>query len=144
MGDWTDQLTGYDETFSNTEADGQPPDGSYDVTVSGAEVFSARDGTIYLNVKFQTDQNGTATKLVALNVPPERMQFTKRDLISLGYEGKLSEVESILTWLEGSKYKISLYRRNGYPVVSVDELVSKGEGATVGASAGSDADDLPF
>lgn len=144
MSEWAAELSQYDEQFSNTEADGQPPDGSYDVTVTSAEIFSARDGTIYLNVKFQTDQNGIATKLVALNVPRERMQFTKRDLGSLGYEGKLSEVESMLSWLSGSKYKITVWRDKGYVKVSTDELVSKGEPVPAGAASTGDDSDIPF
>lgn len=144
MGLYTDVLKHFDDDYDTATGDEFIADGDYLMAVTEASLFESKQGTIFAKLVWQNQDEaapGHANQLLGLNVPPERLGYTKRDLVKLGYTGRISELEDRVHEFVGIAANCTVVRKDGYVNVRVQDVVGKVE---VPVAVGADDDAIPF
>lgn len=165
MTDWTTIDSEYEET--EVEDTTTLPDGAYEATITEASVDDTEWGATQLTLRFQADypygnetRQGTITKWLTLDsaqmadedIRKRNLGMLKRDLQTLEYHGKPSELERKAGGFVGARVEITVKTKKGtereWRNVYVNRLVEKAppraetaQEALVGAAGD---DDIPF
>lgn len=162
MTDWTKLDTDYADT--EIEEYAGLPDGAYEAVITEAAVEETSWGATQLTLVFQADYpygNETRTGKVTkwLTIDSEQMAdeerrkmlvgMLKRDLQTLGYDGKPSGLENRAGEFVGAKVEITVKTKQGqertFKNVYVNRLVEKAPPRDPAAVAATqDDDDIPF
>jgi hypothetical protein len=154
----TERLAALDDAFAkaDTSADGDRlPDGDYTATLIDSYVATAPwdDNVDQWTQEWQADfefdgekRTGTIRKWLTLN-DQARFKYAKRDLQTLGYDGRLSELPGRAPMLKGSVAEINVATKQGdtkqFVNVYVNRLVGKVE-LPDDAPAADEDDSIPF
>lgn len=109
-------LAGFDEDYEKAEAFVQVPDGIYQAVIQRFDFLAGRDNHTYLKTEFQIGLGPHAGKTEStLNVltNPDRFNWTKGYLETIGIEGPLSELESQLPSALDCPVELEVYTTNG-------------------------------
>lgn len=162
MTDWT----ALDKEFEETEVQDTTtlPDGSYTATIVYAAIEEADWGDTQLVLAFEADypyanetKTGRITKWLTIDsarmadedIRKRNLGMLKRDLQTLGYEGKPSELEREAAGFTGSKVEISVKTKRGtekeWRNVYLNALIEKAPPRTETAIvSAADDSDIPF
>jgi hypothetical protein len=145
-------LTQFDEEFENAQLpesgkSNRLPDGDWEARVSQSFVGVAPWDEVQWTIEFEAEVNGETKRITKWNSlqNKERMEWTKKDLFTLGYKGKLSQfnlhAHELLDSIVKINVKTTKRENKEFTNVYINELVAAP--ALVG-SGNPQSDDVPF